>query len=245
MGLLKSVDNVPGINYIEFRERNYWDKFKYRARLTVPGARYTHNLKSVDDWLKRAKNFRHIRHEMLDSKTILENTPIIEKFLKFKRKVKASKEIIVRVEGDVIAIFSNDLSELHNLQSWGNIDIDFTEIQITKTQISPSGHFAGVKYFVRKPKRQYRVYLTSKRVDVKVMEELVDLFKRSKQFYPSPGLTSWLEFRHKSTVYRGRYCSSAYFIEYDEESYITLLALTHGELLGRRFKLEKRPDTTE
>jgi len=240
MGLLKSVDNVPGINYIEFRERDYWDKFKYRARLKVPGARYTYHVKSADAWVKRASTTKPFRSSILDPTVVLSHKPVIEKFLEFKREVKISKEMIVRVEGDVIAIFSNDLSKLHSLQAWGNMEIDFTE-----AQMSPPGHFAGIKYFVRQPKRQYRVYLKSKRVDVQVMEDLVELFSRSKNLYPSPSLISWLASRDKTRTYRGRYCSSAYSIEYDEESSISLLGLLHGELLGRRFKLEKRPKAIE
>jgi hypothetical protein len=39
-----------------------------------------------------------------------------------------------------------------------------------------------------------------------------------------------------------RYTSAAHFIDYDDESTLSYLALMHGEVLGKKYKLEKRPD---
>ena len=39
-----------------------------------------------------------------------------------------------------------------------------------------------------------------------------------------------------------RYTNANHFIEYDDESTLSYLALMHGEILGKRYKLEKRPE---
>ena len=36
--------------------------------------------------------------------------------------------------------------------------------------------------------------------------------------------------------------SANHFIDYDDESYLTYLALIYGDYLGKKFKLIKRPD---
>lgn len=251
MALLKSVDNVPGIHYYEYRMYEYWSRFKYRARLEIPGSRYFHYVSSVDAWEKRIMSKREVwttksaddKQGSLDdfNAYIARYKPVLEKLLEFKKTVKHNKnEFIVRAEGDTVAIFSNDLQKLHELKNWGKFDVDFTEAVMEQP-----GYFAGTKYFVRQPKHKYRVHLKTKRVDVSVMIDLTDLFKRSKTLCPSVSLKRWLESADNTRAYRGRYCSSAYTIEYDDESAITYLGLMHGDLLGRRYNLEKRPDTNE
>lgn len=246
MALLKSVDNVPGIDFHEYRPYEYWSKFKYRARLYIPGARYSHYVKNVDAWEVRLKTKKEVWAKgdgLADFHSFISTyKPIVAKLLDFKQTVKQKKdEFIVRAEGDTIAVFSNDLQKLHDIKSWGTFDVDFTEAIMEQP-----GYFAGIKYFVREPKHKYRVHLKTKRVDASVLSDLSDLFKRSTTLFPSASLRIWLlSKQNQATIYKSRYCSSAYSIEYDDESAITLLGLMHGDLLGRRYKLEKRPDTEE
>lgn len=251
MALLKSVDNVLGIDYYEYRMYEYWSKFKYRARLKIPGSRYSHYVPSIDAWEKRIMSKREVwttkssddkQGSLTDfSAYIARYKPVLEKLLDFKKTVKQQKdEFIVRSEGDTVAIFSNNLQKLHEFKSWGKFEIDFTEAVMEQP-----GYFAGTKYLVRQPKHKYRVHLKTKRVDVSVMTDLQDLFKKSKELHPSPALKRWISSAENTRAYRGRYCSSAYTIAYDEESAITFLGLMHGDLLGRRYRLEKRPDTEE
>ena len=99
----------------------------------------------------------------------------------------------------------------------------------------------GVKFFARKPKHKYRVYLRSKRVDDSLHIELDELFKRTKSLYPSPALLVWARTRsHRYGLWYFRWTSSTHFIDYDDESVLSYLALTHGDILGRRYKLEMR-----
>lgn len=236
MGLLKSVDNVPGIDFYEYREYDYWDKFKYRARFKLPGVRFTYFAKTVDEWKNRVENSRwgYTRSEptLEEKQHVLEYAPTIEKFLELKSDLKKTKKGTIRIEADTTAVFSNDLQFLHSLKTWAT-DIDFTEVQ--------KSNIVGIKYFVKEPERNYRIYLKSKRVENSLCNELNELFNKQKSLNPSRALKSWVT-NERSSHWRSRFLSSAYFIEYDDESTLSYLALMYPDILGRRYKLEKRPD---
>ena len=236
MGLLKSVDNVPGIDYYDYREYDYYDKFKYRARFKLPGVRFTYWAKNIDEWKDRVENsrwgFTRSKPTLQEKQTILQYAPNVEKFLELKQLFKKNKNGIIRIEGETTAIFSNDLNFLHSLNSW-TLETDYTEVQ--KSAI------IGTKFFVKEPLRKYRVYLKSRRVDQSLNKELNELFARQKSLIPSKALKLWTT-NTVSSPWRSRFLSSAYFIEYDDESTLSYLALMYPDILGRRYKLEKRPE---
>lgn len=240
MGLLKSVDNVPGIDYYEYRDTEYWGKFKYRARTAILGIRYTWGICSIDEWLRRVNNSgsyysnRRLSPEVREE--ILTHKDTISKYLEFRREHggKKNPNVTFRIENNTLAIFSNNLPLLHSLKDLlPDVNIDFTEVQVSQ--------FAGVKYFVSQPKYKFRVYMKSKRVETTTMTEVKELFGRQKELKPSKAFTQWLKSEKTTGLRRMRYLSSTYCIDYNDESTLSYLALMHGDLLGRRYKLEKRP----
>ena len=55
MGLLKLVKNhtdSPGIDFHEFRDMLYYDKYKYRARISISGVRYTMYTKTIQSFVR-------------------------------------------------------------------------------------------------------------------------------------------------------------------------------------------------
>lgn len=243
MGLLKSVDNVPEIDKYDFRDSLYYNKYKYRARVHLEGIRVAWYCRSQLDFLKKIVEQHSQEYWMNDhSKKFrdqaLANADEICNFLDFRDARIKDKLATVRIEGDIAGVFSNDLALLKTLKKLGaNATVlDFTEVQATK--------FVGVKTFVRKPKHNYRIYLKSVRVEERVINELQELFLKRKDLHPSKACVRWLKFKgSKMYTWRGRYSSSSFFIEYDDESMLSYMALMYGELLGKRYKLEKRPDT--
>lgn len=236
MGLLRSVDNVPGIHFYEYREYDYWDKFKYRARCKIPGVRFTYWAKNIDEWKDRVTKGHGIYHSKLsdtEKQLMLNHAQMIEKFIELKNELKKTKQGTIRIEGDTTAVFSNDLTFLHSLQTWMN-NVDYTEVQ--KSQ------FAGIKYFVNEPKYKFRIYLRSKRVESSLSKELKEFFKKQNSLNPSKALNLWVNLM-QSHQWKSRFISSSYFIEYNDEATLSYLALMYPDILGRRYKLEKRPDT--
>ena len=236
MGLLKSVDNVPGIDFYDYRDDDYYNKYQYRVRFKLTGARYTWFCKVPEDLDKRltSKGGYSIRKE--DLKKVTEHQQAIKDFIVWRNLKRKEKSVTIRVEYDTVAIFSNDLQMLKEIEKIDPTnEYDYTEVQ--KSQ------FAGVKHFVREPKHKYRIYLKSRRVEGDFAKDLADLIKRSPDLQPSDALRIWLKGATTATTssWRYRYCSSSYSINYNDESTLSYLALMHGDMLGKRYKLEKRP----
>ena len=184
-----------------------------------------------------AGSIRRMDHIKTNRDEIKENIPKLKKFLHWRNEIKKKKNSTIRVEHNTVAVFSNDLQELRDIT---NIIPDI-EIDITQAQTS---NFVGVRYFVRKPKHSYRVYLKSRRVEGSFAEDLHELFKKNNKLYPCFSLKQWAKgsINSQQVSWRYRFSSATHFIDYDDESTLSYLALLHGDMLGKRYKLEKRPD---
>lgn len=235
MGLLKSVDNVPGINFYEFRDQDYYGKYVYRARLSVLGVRHLMFSSDEAELAQRAKDKQYGRYyTKADKLKVIDNLPILSKLLEWKIKSKKDKKATVRGEHNTFAAFSNDLVYLQTLQSIDpDLEIDYTEVQRSE--------YEGVKQFVKEPPHKFRVYLKSRRVKEEFPKEIKELFDRLDGLHPSPALLTWLTRQHSWSY---RWSSASYFIDYDDESTLSYLALMHGDMLGKKYKLEKRPEET-
>jgi hypothetical protein len=239
MGLLKSIDSVPGIQYYEYRDNTYYNLYEYRMRVSIPCVRYTWSCKkpeNLDDKLSgKFSSYGNVRKE--DVQTVKDNLPALKAIVQLQIDRKKTKTLGLRIESSTIAVFSNDLSELKALENKiGNqYDYDYTQVQTSE--------YAGIKHFVNEPKHKYRVYLKSKRVEDNFHIELRDTIKRLQTLNPSDALKRWMYNDGKRHgIWHFRWASAAHFIDYDDESTLSYLALMHGEMLGKKYKLEKRPD---
>lgn len=235
MGSLKSVDNETAIDFYDYRDQEYYNKYKYRAKLSVDGIRYLYYVKNINQWVERITSVKVGPYfEKLSDRRrqeLLQNKDIIEKIIQYKNSIKPG-EATVRQEGNTLSVFSNNLDLLLIPKYW-NMQCNFF---LSESKVE---NFSGVKYFVKQPKNDYRVYLRSKKITNEIVIQLRNFIERNKQLKPSKGLISWLNFNNKFS-WKNRYCSSSYFIDYNDESFLTYLAICHGELLGKKYKLEKR-----
>ena len=246
MGLLQSVDNVPGIDFYEYRDESYYSKYEYRVRFRLPGARYVWFCKKPEDLDARLSGTGYASIHTKDKQEVKDNAEAIKAFVSIRNNLRKNKTATVRIEYNTIAVFSNDLQLLKSIEIIDpSFSYDYTQVQ--------RAQYAGIKHFVKEPKYNYRVYLKSKRVSGTFAEDLFALINRTKTIYPSPALKSWLKdaVKHKSgtgwntgwNTWRYSYSSSSYFMDYDDESTLSYLALMHDGMLGKRYKLEKRPVT--
>jgi hypothetical protein len=236
MGLLKSVKDVPGIDYYEYRDKEFYNKYDYRMRVKIPGVRYTYTCKqSVDLDRKIAGKFKgygNIRKE--DLKTVVDNVSALKAIIDLQLSRK-DKNIGLRIESSTVALFSNDLQALHDLKSTIGLQYQYN---VTQAQTS---EYAGIKEFVNEPKHKFRVYLKSRRVSDTFVTELIQLFARTPNLHPSNALIQWISPKQRY-AWKQRYSSASYFIDYDDESTLSYLALMYGDMLGKKYKLEKRAD---
>lgn len=233
MALLKSVDNVPGLDFYEYRDQQFYGKYDYRLRITIPGVRYTRWCKTPEDLdTKLTSRRRGWGIVANDKQAVTDNLLSLKNVIEL-RNTRDPKNLGLRVESNTVAVFSNDLTELKAIESKIGIghESDYTQVQ--------TGQYAGTKYFVNEPKHKYRIYLKSKRIEEDFPKEMLDLFKRMPSLHPSPALVNWL--RERSS-WKWRWASASHFIDYDDESTLSYLALMHDKMLGKKYKLEKRPD---
>jgi len=240
MGLLKSVDDVPGIDFYEYRDQDYYGKYAYRARLTIVGIRHLLFADDVDELAARVNNVNHNYYNKADKQEVKDNLPVLSKLLEWKLKAKQDKKSTIRGEHNTLAVFSNDLAYLKSLEAVDPLlKVDYTEVRRSE--------YFGVKQFTKEPKHKYRAYLKSRRIEQSFVTELKDLIGRTKGLYPSPALSDWMNGYNVNQVswsWRYRYSNPNHFIDYDDESTLSYLALMHGDMLGKRYKLEKRPEAT-
>lgn len=236
MGLLKSVNDAPGIDYYEYRDSQYYNKYEYRVRFKLPGVRYTWWCKTPEDLDKKLnpktkkRDYTNVKKE--DVSEVTENINGLKAIIEIRDNRKKTKDYSIRIDQNTVAIFSNDLSALKALESKiGNYQYDYTQVQTSE--------YAGIKHFVDEPKHKYRVYLKSKRVGEGFHKELRELIKKTPSLWPSNALNQWLT---QSNSWRSQWSSSSHFIDYDNESTLSYLALMYGEMLGKKYKLEKRPE---
>lgn len=240
MGLLRTVDNVPGVDLYDYRDTLYYNKYEYRLRLNIPCSRYTYYCKKPEDLDKKLSgtsksSWSNVKKD--DIPTVTKHLSALKEIVKITTERKAKSNYSVRLEGNTIAIFTGDLQTLQDLEK--RIGSEY-RIDCTKSQTAP---FVGVKYFVKKPKHKYRVYLKSKRVEDGFHGELGNTFKTQTKLYPSPALKAWVNSNSKMYgMWYFRWTSAGHFIDYDDESILSYLSIMHGEILGKKYKLEKRPD---
>jgi hypothetical protein len=238
MALLKLVKDAPGINFYEYRDIAYYGKYKYRVRFKLPCIRYASREKNVDGLLKRVNTqheWKGIRKA--DRDTVALYLDCLTRFIDYRNTLKENNNGIIRVEFNTVAFFSNDLALLKLSEAINpHSEYDYTEAQVTT--------FVGVKTFVSEPKHKYRVYFKSKIIESDFVIQLYDLIKRSPEMHPSYSLKCWLRRYNTSLTHswRYRFTNATHFIDYNDESTLSYLALMHGEFLGKRYKLEKRPE---
>lgn len=231
MALLKLAENKPGVDYIEYRDINFFNKFRYRAKIRFEGLQLTYYSENIDQFTKKVKN-ANLRWRRLDKDKVLSDLTFVQEYLDFKSTIKGDKNFVIRIEGDTAGIFSNNLDKLLELKKIKGLDADITEAELSQ--------HCGVKYFVREPKHKYRAYFRSQPVEHSTIETVKETLVKKKNLFPSKSLQQWL-FKTRQMQWHYKYCSSSYYIDYDDESTLSYLALMFGHILGRKYKLEKRP----
>jgi hypothetical protein len=241
MALYKSIVNTThsDVDYVDSRSNLFYGKFQYRARLSCDGLGLLYFCKTPEDVIKKQQaNSR--RWKNIDPHQVI-------KFLDWKNQNQdliKKKELTIRTEYNTSAIFSNDLSVLKTLDNLG-IPVDYTIVDPSIPE--------GTMHFIKEPKFKYRFYLKSKRVPDDFHKKLNDFLDRYKEsdsrMEPSSALKNWLHTaKHTSpNSYRWwkiAYLSSSFYINYNDESMITLFMLMFDGCVSRKYKLEKRPATT-
>jgi hypothetical protein len=245
MELLKSTANLCGIDFIDHRDILYYNKYKYRAQLNIYGLRRASFCSTIEKLIDRLE-YRTTSNDRIsiyytelpknEIELIYANIDKLSKYMDWLNARKKDKIATIRVEQNNASIFSNDLSLLHTL--YDIFDGDTEKVIISEAKCT---EFVGIKTFVNEPKHKFRVHMRNKVVNSDFRIGVSKIFtNNNKSLFPSPAFNTWLD-NDLLHTWRHRYMASSYFVDYDDESMLSYLALMYGEFLGKRYKLEKRP----
>jgi hypothetical protein len=208
------IDNRPNL---------YWNRFQYRARVRIDGLRMAYGARSIED----------VVNNLEYSKSWGRRLPVIdyislEKWLSYK--ILHKDKLLVRIEGDVAGVFSNDLECLKNIESYGIVPLDYTQ--------ACSDEPNGVMYFKNEPKFKYRSYMRARRIDDGTKQEIKEFIQRYN-LKPCNALESWLDGSKYKFV--SSYIPNTYSISYDDDKIPMLMSMILPGIFNKHYKLEKRP----
>ena len=222
----------------DIRNALYFGKYSYRARCKVYGASYTYYTKSLEEFTikmaKRAANPpSHIEVVLSDWRTKIDQIDYdqIGRYFAWREDAPADR-YMARIQGNMISFFSDDLELLKTLDMLDpHIEISIAEI-IGK----------DVLYFKKEPKYKYRTYFRGKRVPDSFREDVksfVERYNKSANICPALkrlvnenfGRNRWYNYLH-----------SSYYVDYNDESTLTLLHMFFGAMLAKTYTLEKAPE---
>lgn len=219
----------------EIRNKLYYGKYRYRAKLSLLGVNYTYYTPDIETFLFRKEKFENdrisgfIKYNNDDWTNYWRNVDIdkISMFLTWRNTVPRSQAMI-RIQSDQVSFFSNDLKLLQSIESI-DTNVEYTEVCNLSND---------VMYFKKEPKYKYRTFFKGKRMP----EYFIDSLQTVRNNYPdikiSPALQSLVFNR---SYHPFRYMHGSYFIDYNQESMLSILAMFFPDMLAKTFTLAKHP----
>jgi hypothetical protein len=154
------------------------------------------------------------------------NNDSIEKFMAWR--LANGNKLQIRLEFNKVHFYSNDIPLLESITT---ISPDVECYQALDLQVP-----TGIKYFSIQPKFEYRIYLKDLILgedDFKELKKFHYRYEYSSEFKFSPGLAYIIKNNRRYII--------KYFIDCKTENSVTHLYLLFSHILGKKYKLEKRP----
>lgn len=216
---------------VEERERLYYNKYSYRAVCKIPGAYYTANVKTIDEYKDNVEKFRtemrrwplHTPPRGMDDANYLDIANLIDFINEYEKNDKGS----IRREGNTITFYSNDLNLLKTAPS------TTAPLKIYQAVLLPT----GIKYFKRKIPAPFRVHLKDARINTELKQDIIDYIDKTEGVDASDSLYRWLK---SPTRWSQSWSSSNYYINYTDSSQLTMMHILFSEVIGKNYKLEQK-----
>jgi hypothetical protein len=222
---------------IEVKNKLYFNKFKYKAMCTIQGAAYTYYTPDLETFIIRMEKFRDnklrygIRVIEDDWKEYWDevNLDQVSQFITWRNTVSKDK-CMLRIQGDTVSFFSNDISLLDTLKS---IDkhTSYFEAEVYKSD---------TLYFSKSPKFKYRTFFKGKRCPEDFFSNIIEFCSRYPNANVSRGLQS-LAHNRRRNYSKFIYLHSSFYVDYNDESMVSILHMLFPNMVGKTFSLDKRP----
>jgi len=223
----------------EKRNALFFGKYLYRAKCRVQGAAYTYYTTNIEDF--KAKMARranqhpptHISVYEIDWKRRIDliDYDQIARYFDWRDHVDRDS-YVCRIQGDSISFFSDDLKLLETLK------ILDENLVITVADLIGN----NVMYFKNTPKYKYRTYFRGKKAPDDFKEEVRSFNERYHGIAKlCPALVRLVNDTIGSRKHWYNYLHSSYYVDYNDESTLTLLHMFFGSMLAKTYTLEKQP----
>lgn len=220
---------------VEKRNKLYFNKFKYRAVIYVQGAAYTYYTHDLETFIARMEKLRDnkprygVRVMKDDWQEYWEDVNLdrISRLITWRNLVNKEK-CLIRIQGDHVSFFSNELPLLQTLNSI-DPNVRFTEVACYQSD---------TMYFKKTPKYKYRTYFKARRMpedfsdNIRTLQDMYKSLNFSKSIFTSLFHNNWHQFR---------YMHGSYFVEYNDEQMRTILAMWFPTMLAKTYSLAKEP----
>lgn len=215
---------------VEKKNKLYFNKYKYKAYLYLKGANLTYYTSDIESFNQRYENLKSqyvIKPMSLTYDWIYEGVDVnkISKYLTWRNLFR--DRVHLRVNTDSVSVFSNDLNLLKSLDGIGQVSI--TEVQALDQD---------VLYFKKRPKYKFRTYFRAKRVPKDFIENVSEFSKKHSNAKVSKSLRTFLISRNWHAYI---YLHGSYYVDYNEESYLSILHMYFSGMIGKTYKCEKEP----
>lgn len=222
---------------IEVKNKLYFNKFKYKAMCTIQGAAYTYYTPDLETFIIRMEKFKDsklrygIRVIEDDWKEYWDevNLDQVSQFLTWRNTVSKDK-CMLRIQGDTVSFFSNDISLLDTLKSIDK-NVSYFKAEVYK---------ADTIFFSKNPKFKYRTFFKGKRCPDDFFSNVIEFCNRYPKANVSRGLQALAHNRRKNYT-RFIYLHSSYYVDYNDESMISILHMLFPNMVGKTYSLAKRP----
>jgi hypothetical protein len=224
---------------IDNRSSLYFNKYKFRAKCKIYGICYSYYTSNLDEFVNKLegmeKNRSKYRISIINSRweqTIDHiNLEQIGKYFAWK-KDNTGKEYMSRIQNNTISFFSDDLALLKTLTSV-DPEAEFSEARV---------EHSDVIFFKNEPEYKFRTFFRGKKTPEGFYEDV-------KEFITSyghiakvcPALSRMALDPNPRYSYKYSYIHNSYFVDYNDESTLTLLYLHFGSMLAKTYRLEKEP----
>jgi hypothetical protein len=223
----------------EIKSKLYFNKFQYKAVCNIQGAAYTYYTPNLATFVARMEKLKDAKfNNRYGVRTIDDswkvyweevNVDQISQFLNWRNTIDKDK-CMIRIQGDMVSFFSNNLNLLETLKSIDN-NLRFFESKV----LAPN-----TIYFKKQPKFKFRTFFKGKRCPEEFLPNILEFSERYVDLNLSQGLKRLANDR-KNTISKFLYLHSSYFVEYDDESMITIMHMLFPGMVGKTYKLDKRP----
>jgi len=206
----------------------YYNTYQYKLAVKDKNLFYLRNCEDMYEYVKQTTSKQNNKNQgpFYNWRFTRDytNIPLVTELLALKQQNYKSKEFMIRMEGNSVSFFTNDLASFSKLLEIADDLISLEEIVLSPPE---------TKFFKRNPPSKYRLYLKQTKVTDQSKQDLREYINRNIDLSPSSSLERWLRNNFS-------YCQDSYYIDFNDERNRMMMNLIVPEVTGKFYKLEKK-----